>query len=279
MSENWNADARVGVPMMQVIAKQVSQHKHSPREVRRIIDAQWLDEESKQQLRETFRVTDADLAGAEREAANQARRLTRERYGVPIPTGPCDCDAEFLVHPSGRIECQNCGAEWAADEVRKVIDAQWLDEESKQQLRETFRVTDADLAAKEHDAAKEREAAQQGETAASREAAPPQEANEGEAADKRDETGEHEAENGGNPANGRNPAPPAEAKAKSQAASGREGADTPAEGGQPPAANGRAAAGKRGKASKRPASGPREDTGEREPAKQRETAGQAGAAD
>jgi hypothetical protein len=243
MSENWNADARVGVPMMQVIAKQVSQHKHSPREVRRIIDAQWLDEESKQQLRETFRVTDADLAVAEREAANQARRLTRERYGVPIPTGPCDCDAEFLVHPSGRIECQNCGAEWAADEVRKVIDAQWLDEESKQQLRETFRVTDADLAAKEHDAAKEREAAQQGETAASREAAPPQEASEGEAADKRDETGEHEAENGGNPANGR------------------------------------AAAGKRGKASKRPASGPREDTGERELAKQRETAGQAGAAD
>ncbi len=253
MSENWNADARVGVPMMQVIAKQVSQHKHTPREVRRIIDAQWLDEESKQQLRETFRVTDADLAVAEREAANQARRLTRERYGVPIPTGPCDCDAEFLVHPSGRIECQNCGAEWAADEVRKVIDAQWLDEESKQQLRETFRVTDADLAAKERAAANERE------TAASREAAPPQEAKEGEAADKCDETGEHEAENGGNPANGRNATPPAEAKAQ--------------------AANGRAGAGKRGQASKRPASGPREDTGEREPAKQRETAGQAGAAD
>jgi len=253
MSENWNADARVGVPMMQVIAKQVSQHKHTPREVRRIIDAQWLDEESKQQLRETFRVTDADLAVAEREAANQARRLTRERYGVPIPTGPCDCDAEFLVHPSGRIECQNCGAEWAADEVRKVIDAQWLDEESKQQLRETFRVTDADLAAKERAAANERE------TAASREAAPPQEAKEGEAADKCDETGEHEAENGGNPANGRNATPPAEAKAQ--------------------AANGRAGAGKRGQASKRPASGPREDTGEREPAEQRETAGQAGAAD
>src|SRR5581483_10382078 len=133
------------------------------------------------------------------------------------------------------------------DEVRKVIDAQWLDEESKQQLRETFRVTDADLAAKERAAANERE------TAASREAAPPQEAKEGEAADKCDETGEHEAENGGNPT------PPAEAKAQ--------------------AANGRAGAGKRGQASKRPASGPREDTGEREPAKQRETAGQAGAAD
>jgi hypothetical protein len=288
MSENWDADARVGVPMMQVIAKQVSQHKHSPREVRRIIDAQWLDEESKQQLRETFRVTDADLAAAEREAADQARRLTRERYGVPIPTGPCDCDAEFLVHPSGRIECQNCGAEWAADEVRKVIDAQWLDEESKQQLRETFRVTDADLAAKERDAAKEREAVQQREAAAAGEAAPPQEAEEGEAADKDgeaadrageaadkgDEAGEHEAENG-NPASGRNPAQPTE----SQAANGREGAGSPAEGGQPRAANGRAAAGKRGKAGKRPASGPREDTGEREPGQQRETAGQAGAAD
>jgi hypothetical protein len=279
MSENWNADARVGVPMMQMIAKQVSQHKHSPREVRRIIDAQWLDEESKQQLRETFRVTDADLAAAEREAADQARRLTRERYGVPIPTGPCACDAEFLVHPSGRIECQNCGAEWAADEVRKVIDAQWLDEESKQQLRESFRVTDADLAAKERDAAKEREAAQKSETAAGREAAPPQEAEEAEAADERDESGEHEAEDGGNPANGRNPAPPAGAKSKSQAANGREGADAPAEGGQPPAANGRAAAGKRGKASKRPASGPREDTGGREPAQRRETAVQAGAAE
>jgi len=72
MSENWTADARVGVPMIQVIAKQVSQYKHSPREVRRIIDAQWLDEESKQQLRETFRVTDADLAAKEREAAGKA---------------------------------------------------------------------------------------------------------------------------------------------------------------------------------------------------------------
>jgi hypothetical protein len=281
MSENWGADARVGVPMMQVIAKQVSQHKHSPREVRRIIDAQWLDEESKQQLRETFRVTDADLAVAEREAADQARRLTRERYGVPIPTGPCDCDAEFLVHPSGRIECQNCGAEWAADEVRKVIDAQWLDEESKQQLRETFRVTDADLAAKERGAAKERDAVQQREAAAAGEAAPLQEAEDGEAADrdgeaadKGDEAGEREAENGGNPPSGRNPAQPTEAK--SQAANGREGADPPAEGGQPRAANGRAATGKRGK---RPASGPREDTGEREPGQQRETAGQPGTAD
>jgi hypothetical protein len=270
MSENWDADARVGVPMMQVIAKQVSQRKHSPREVRRIIDSQWLDEESKQQLRETFRVTDADLAVAEREAADQARRLTRERYGVPIPTGPCDCDAEFLVHPSGRIECQNCGAEWAADEVRKVIDAQWLDEESKQQLRETFRVTDADLAAKEREAARQHEA---------HEAAPPQEAREGEAADQGDEAGEHEAENGGHPANGHKPAPPAEGEAKPQAANGREGADKPAEGGQPRTANGRAATGKRGKASKRPASGPREDTGDGEPAKQRETAGQAGATD
>ena len=251
MSENWDADARVGVPMMQVIAKQVSQHKHSPREVRRIIDGQWLDEESKQQLRETFRVTDADLAVAEREAADQARRLTRERYGVPIPTGPCDCDAEFLVHPSGRIECQNCGAEWAADEVRKVIDAQWLDEESKQQLRETFRVTDADLAANERDAAKEGEPAQHREAVDEREAVPPQEAGEGEAADKRDEAGEHEAESGGNPANGRNPVPPTEATAKSQDA------------------NGRAGAGQRGEAGQRPASGPREDTGERETAKQR----------
>jgi hypothetical protein len=152
MSENWDADARVGVPMMQVIAKQVSQHKHSPREVRRIIDAQWLDEESKQQLRETFRVTDSDLVAQEREAAGEARRMTRERYGSPMPAGPCDCDAEFLVHPSGRIECESCGAGWAAAEVRQVIDAQWLDEESKQQLRETFGVTDADLAVKEGEA-------------------------------------------------------------------------------------------------------------------------------
>jgi hypothetical protein len=69
MSENWAADARVGVPMFQVIAKQVSQHKHRPRAVRQIIDQQWLDEESKQQLRETFHVTDADLLRHEREAA------------------------------------------------------------------------------------------------------------------------------------------------------------------------------------------------------------------
>lgn len=66
MSENWAADARVGVPMFQVIAKQVSQHKHRPRTVRQIIDQQWLDEESKQQLREIFHVTDADLSGLER---------------------------------------------------------------------------------------------------------------------------------------------------------------------------------------------------------------------
>ena len=56
------------------------------------------------------------------------------------------------MHPSGRIECESCGAGWAAAEVRQVIDAQWLDEESKQQLRETFGVTDADLAAKEGEA-------------------------------------------------------------------------------------------------------------------------------
>jgi hypothetical protein len=145
MSENWAADARVGVPMFQVIAKQVGRYKHRPRTVRQIIDQQWLDEESKQQLRETFRVTDADLLRYEREAAMEARRRTRERYGAQVPAGPCDCDAQPVVHPSGRIDCQNCGAEWTASEVRQVIDAQWLDEESKQQLRETFRVTDADL--------------------------------------------------------------------------------------------------------------------------------------
>lgn len=66
MSENWAADARVGVPMFQMIAKQVSQYKHRPRTVRQIIDQQWLDEESKQQLRETFHVTDADLSAPDR---------------------------------------------------------------------------------------------------------------------------------------------------------------------------------------------------------------------
>jgi hypothetical protein len=145
MSENWAADARVGVPMFQVIAKQVSQHKHRPRTVRQIIDQQWLDEESKQQLREIFQVTDADLVRQEHEAAEEARRRTRERYGIPVPAGPCQCDAEPVVDPSGRIECGNCGAEWAAPEVRQVIDTQWLDEASKQQLREGFHVTDADL--------------------------------------------------------------------------------------------------------------------------------------
>jgi O-antigen/teichoic acid export membrane protein len=144
MSENWAADARVGVPMFQVIAKQVSQHKHRPRTVRQIIDQQWLDEESKQQLREIFQVTDADLLRQEHEAAEEARRRTRERY-APVPAGPCQCDAEPVVDPSGRIECRNCGAEWAAPEVRQVIDTQWLDEASKQQLREGFHVTDADL--------------------------------------------------------------------------------------------------------------------------------------
>jgi hypothetical protein len=147
-SENWAADARVGVPMFQVIAKQVSQHKHRPRTVRQIIDQQWLDEESKQQLREIFHVTDADLLRHEREAAMEARRRTRERYGS-VPAGPCGCDAQPVVHPSGRIDCRNCGAEWTAAEVRQVIETQWLDEESKQQLRETFHVTDADLSALE----------------------------------------------------------------------------------------------------------------------------------
>jgi glutamate mutase epsilon subunit len=147
MSENWSADARVGVPMMQVIAKQISQCKDRPRAVRQIIDQQWLDEASKEQLREMYHVTDADLAAHEREAAIEARRETRERYGIPVPTGPCDCDAEPVVHPSGRIDCQQCGAEWTAPDVRQIIDAQWLDEASKEQLRERFRVTDDDLLA------------------------------------------------------------------------------------------------------------------------------------
>jgi hypothetical protein len=154
MSDNWAADARVGVPMMQLIAKQISQCKDRPRAVRQIIDQQWLDEESKQQLRETFHVTDADLLVHEREAANKARLTTRERYGVPLPTGPCGCDADPVVLSSGRIECQQCGAEWPAEEVRKLIDMQFLDDESKQQLRETLGVTDEDLAARE-DAAQE----------------------------------------------------------------------------------------------------------------------------
>jgi Spy/CpxP family protein refolding chaperone len=149
MSENWAADARVGVPMMQVIAKQVSKVAGRPREIRQIIDQQWLDEESKQQLREIYHVTDADLASRGREAANEARRRTRERYGIPVPTGPCDCDAEPAVHSSGRIECQRCGAEWAAREIRQFIDALFLDEASKQQLRDTFHATDADLLADE----------------------------------------------------------------------------------------------------------------------------------
>ncbi len=261
MSDNWDADARVGVPMMQMIAKQVSQHKHSPREVRRIIDAQWLDEESKEQLRETFRVTDADLAAAEREAADQARRLTRERYGAPMPAGPCDCDAEFLVHPSGRIECQSCGAEWAAEEVRKVIDAQWLDEELKQQLRETFRVTDADLAAAEREAAQEREAADGGDGAA-----------QGAAADEHEPADGSEPANGAEPASDREAAKPPEGAAGAQARNGREAARSPS------AANGRGAARKRGKAGKREP-GQREAAAQREPAKPREVAGTAEAAE
>jgi len=152
MSENWTADARVGVPMMQLIAKQIGQCKHQPRAVRQIIDQQWLDEESKQQLRETFHVTDAGLAAHEREAANETRRMTRERYGTPLPASPCQCDAEPVVQPSGRIECQRCGAEWPAPEVRRVIDVARLDEESKRQLRDTFHVTDAELAALEETA-------------------------------------------------------------------------------------------------------------------------------
>jgi hypothetical protein len=152
MSENWTADARVGVPMMQLIAKQISQCKDKPRAVRQIIDQQWLDEDSKQQLRETFHVTDADLAAQEREAASEARRRTRERYGAPFPASPCDCDAGPVVHPSGRIECQRCGAEWPAPEVRRLIDVARLDEESKRQLRDTFHVTDAELAALEESA-------------------------------------------------------------------------------------------------------------------------------
>ena len=43
MSDNWAADARVGVPMFQMIAKQVSQRKHRPRAIRQIIDEQWLE--------------------------------------------------------------------------------------------------------------------------------------------------------------------------------------------------------------------------------------------
>ena len=166
MSENWTADARVGVPMFQMIAKQVSQGKHRPRAVRQIIDQQWLDEAAKQQLRETFHVTDADLLRHEQEEAMEARRRTRERYGAPVPAGPCQCDAEPVVHPSGRIECGSCGAEWAKPEVRQVIDAQWLDEAAKQQLRESFYVTDADLSALESaDSAGERSAGPDGRLA------------------------------------------------------------------------------------------------------------------
>ncbi|SRR5260370_6485394 len=149
MSENWAADARVGVPMVQMIAKQVSKISGRPREVRQIIDQQWLDEESKQQLREIYHVTDVDLAAYEREAADQARRVMRERYGTPVPSGPCDCEASPVVHSSGHIECQGCGAKWTAREVRRLIDAQFLDEASKQQLREVFHATDADLSADE----------------------------------------------------------------------------------------------------------------------------------
>ena len=147
MSENWAADARVGVPMMQVIARQVSQVSGRPRAVRQIIDQQWLDEDSKQQLREIYHVTDAHLASRERAAADEARRRTRDSFGGLAPVGACDCDAEPVVRSSGRIECDRCGAEWTAREVRGVIDAQFLDEASKQQLRDTFHVTDEDLSA------------------------------------------------------------------------------------------------------------------------------------
>ena len=111
-------------------------------------------------------MTDADLLRYEREAAIEARRRTRERYGVPVPTGPCQCDAEPVVHPSGRIECGSCRAEWAKPEVRQVIDTQWLDEAAKQQLRESFHVTDADLSAVESaDSAGDRSAGPDGRLA------------------------------------------------------------------------------------------------------------------
>ena len=74
MGENWAADARVGVPMFQVIAKQVSECKHRPRAARQIIDQQWLDEASKQQLRESFNVTDADLSAPADRAAGPGGR-------------------------------------------------------------------------------------------------------------------------------------------------------------------------------------------------------------
>jgi hypothetical protein len=51
-----------------------------------------------------------------------------------------------VVQSSGRIECQKCGAEWSPAEVRRVIDAAWLDEDAKEQLRDTFHVTDGELA-------------------------------------------------------------------------------------------------------------------------------------
>ena len=155
MSEDWVADARVGVPMMQQIAKQISQCKHKPWPVRQIIDQQWLDEESKQQLRETFHVTDADLAAHEREAASETRRQTRNSTASRCRPARSICEAEPVVQSSGRIECQKCGAEWSAAEIRRVIDAAWLDEDVKQQLRDTLHVTDAELALLEKEMADE----------------------------------------------------------------------------------------------------------------------------
>jgi hypothetical protein len=62
----------VGVPMMQMIAKQISQSKHKPRAVRQIIDQQWLDEDAKEQLRDTFHVTDGELALLKNETSDDA---------------------------------------------------------------------------------------------------------------------------------------------------------------------------------------------------------------
>ena len=85
MRENRVGNARVSPAIMQMVAKQVRRCAGRPRAVCQIIDQQWLDEEAKQELRETFHVTDAELLRQEREAAKEARRRTRERYGAPMP--------------------------------------------------------------------------------------------------------------------------------------------------------------------------------------------------
>lgn len=97
MGEKWVGGARVGVPIMQMVAKQVSQCAGGPRAVRQIIDQQWLDEECKQELREIFQVTDAELLRHEREAAMEARRRTRERYGAPVPETCCLTGADLAA--------------------------------------------------------------------------------------------------------------------------------------------------------------------------------------